>query len=186
MIVGWARAEDMESIIGIVLIMLLVLPFPLGVLIGYRWRDRISQQRRAQIRTLRALTARGTQARSRTPFSARHSQHFGSHHRACGNRDRRSLSQHYASGHLRHAVCRAGKIGETLVSAVLSNNTQSLAAFPPITASADPRPDHIRLASKSCLHCGVRRSRRLQKNDPSSSPAGGQKLFPHGQERPGE
>ena len=47
MIVGWARAEDMESIIGIVLIMLLVLPFPLGVLIGYRWRDRISQQRRA-------------------------------------------------------------------------------------------------------------------------------------------
>ena len=33
---GWARAEDMESIIGIVLIMLLVLPFPLGVLIGYR------------------------------------------------------------------------------------------------------------------------------------------------------
>ena len=49
MIGGWARAEDMESIIGIVLIILIVLLFPLGVLLGYKWRDRISQQRRAQI-----------------------------------------------------------------------------------------------------------------------------------------
>jgi hypothetical protein len=39
----------MESIIGIVLIILIVLLFPLGVLLGYKWRDRISQQRRAQI-----------------------------------------------------------------------------------------------------------------------------------------
>jgi hypothetical protein len=31
----------MESIIGIVLV------FPLGIWVGYRWRDRISQQRRA-------------------------------------------------------------------------------------------------------------------------------------------
>jgi hypothetical protein len=35
----------MESIIEIVLIVSL---FPLGILIGYRWRDRISRQRRAQ------------------------------------------------------------------------------------------------------------------------------------------
>jgi hypothetical protein len=35
----------MESIIGIVLIVSL---FPLGVWVGYRWRDRISQQRRAE------------------------------------------------------------------------------------------------------------------------------------------
>jgi hypothetical protein len=32
-----------ESIIGIVLIV-----FPVGVWVGYKWRDRISQQRRAQ------------------------------------------------------------------------------------------------------------------------------------------
>ena len=32
----------MESIIGIVLV------FPLGVWVGYRWRDRISQQHRRQ------------------------------------------------------------------------------------------------------------------------------------------
>jgi hypothetical protein len=35
----------MESIIEIVLIVSL---FPLGILLGYRWRDRISRQRRAQ------------------------------------------------------------------------------------------------------------------------------------------
>jgi len=34
--------EDTETIIGI------GLALPLGVLLGYRWRDRISQQRRAQ------------------------------------------------------------------------------------------------------------------------------------------
>ena len=50
MIGGWARAEDMESIIGIVLIVLL---FPLGVLLGYKWRDRISQQHRAQYKAER-------------------------------------------------------------------------------------------------------------------------------------
>jgi hypothetical protein len=38
----------MELIIGIVLIVLIVSPFSLGIWIGYRWRDRISQQRRAQ------------------------------------------------------------------------------------------------------------------------------------------
>ena len=38
----------MESIIEIVPNVLIVLLFPLGILIGYRWRDRISQQRRAQ------------------------------------------------------------------------------------------------------------------------------------------
>jgi hypothetical protein len=38
----------MESIIGIVLIVLVVSLFPLGVWVGYKWRDRISQQRRAQ------------------------------------------------------------------------------------------------------------------------------------------
>ena len=42
--------EDMESIIEIVLIVLL---FPLGVLLGYRWRDRISQQHRAQYKAER-------------------------------------------------------------------------------------------------------------------------------------
>jgi hypothetical protein len=31
----------MESVIGIVLV------FPLGIWVGYKWRDRISQQRRA-------------------------------------------------------------------------------------------------------------------------------------------
>ena len=40
----------MESIIEIVLIVLL---FPLGVLLGYRWRDRISQQHRAQYKAER-------------------------------------------------------------------------------------------------------------------------------------
>jgi len=33
---------NLDTIIGI------VLGVPLGILIGYRWRDRISQQRRAQ------------------------------------------------------------------------------------------------------------------------------------------
>ena len=42
--------EDMKSIIEIVLIVLL---FPLGVLLGYRWRDRISQQHRAQYKAER-------------------------------------------------------------------------------------------------------------------------------------
>jgi hypothetical protein len=42
--------EDMESVIEIVLIVLL---FPLGVLLGYRWRDRISQQHRAQYKAER-------------------------------------------------------------------------------------------------------------------------------------
>jgi hypothetical protein len=40
----------MESIIEIVLIVLL---FSLGILIGYRWRDRISQQHRAQYKAER-------------------------------------------------------------------------------------------------------------------------------------
>jgi hypothetical protein len=39
----------MEPIIEIVLIILIVLLFPLGVWAGYKWRDRISQQRRAQV-----------------------------------------------------------------------------------------------------------------------------------------
>jgi hypothetical protein len=38
----------MESIIGIVVIALVASFFSLGVLVGYKWRDRISQQRRAQ------------------------------------------------------------------------------------------------------------------------------------------
>jgi hypothetical protein len=33
---------NLDTIIGI------VLGVPLGILIGYRWRDRVSQQRRAQ------------------------------------------------------------------------------------------------------------------------------------------
>ena len=45
-----SKGEDMESIIEIVLIVLL---FPLGVLLGYRWRDRISQQHRAQYKAER-------------------------------------------------------------------------------------------------------------------------------------
>ena len=40
--------EDMEPIIEIVAIVSTVLLFPLGVWVGYRWRDRISQERRAQ------------------------------------------------------------------------------------------------------------------------------------------
>jgi len=40
----------MESIIGIVLTVLL---FPLGVLLGYKWRDHISQQHRAQYKAER-------------------------------------------------------------------------------------------------------------------------------------
>ena len=39
---GWARAEDMESIIGI------AVALALGIFLGYKWRDRISQQRRAK------------------------------------------------------------------------------------------------------------------------------------------
>jgi hypothetical protein len=38
----------MESIIEIVLIVLIVSLFPFGIWVGYRWRDRISQQRRTQ------------------------------------------------------------------------------------------------------------------------------------------
>ena len=40
--------EDMEPIIEIVAIVSTVLLFPLGVWVGYRWRDRISQRRRVQ------------------------------------------------------------------------------------------------------------------------------------------
>ena len=39
---GSKREEDMETIVGI------GLALPLGVFLNYRWRDRISQQRRAQ------------------------------------------------------------------------------------------------------------------------------------------
>ena len=42
------KGEDMESIFGIVLLALVVSLFPLGIWVGYRWRDRISQRRRAQ------------------------------------------------------------------------------------------------------------------------------------------
>jgi hypothetical protein len=42
------KGEDMESIFGIVLLALVVSLFPLGIWVGYRWRDRISQHRRAQ------------------------------------------------------------------------------------------------------------------------------------------
>ena len=38
---------NLDTIIGI------VFGVPLGILIGYRWRDRISQQRRAQYLTER-------------------------------------------------------------------------------------------------------------------------------------
>jgi len=40
--------EHMEPIIEIVAIVSTVLLFPLGVWVGYRWRDRISQRRRVQ------------------------------------------------------------------------------------------------------------------------------------------
>jgi hypothetical protein len=43
----------MESIIEHVLVVLIVLLFPLGVLLGYKWRDRISQQHRAQYKAER-------------------------------------------------------------------------------------------------------------------------------------
>ena len=68
MIGRWARAEDMESIIEVVLTVLL---FPLGVLLGYRWRDRISQQHRAQykaerfVREQREALAQERERRSR-------------------------------------------------------------------------------------------------------------------------
>ena len=48
--IGDGQGGDMESIIEIVLVGLL---FPLGVLLGYKWRGRISQQHRAKYKAER-------------------------------------------------------------------------------------------------------------------------------------
>jgi len=49
-LIGDGQGGDMESIIEIVLVGLL---FPLGVLLGYKWRGRISQQHRAEYKAER-------------------------------------------------------------------------------------------------------------------------------------
>jgi hypothetical protein len=58
---------NLDTIIGI------VLGVPLGILIGYRWRDRISQERRAQYLANRTLGARRAPIERERKASSDHS-----------------------------------------------------------------------------------------------------------------